>query len=280
MTPRIVQTWKTENLAAANPIFSISKQSWQSHHPDWDYDFFTDETINVYVKSHFPNYYRRVFSKYQGQIERVDAFRIITLFLEGGVYCDLDGECLKPLDSIITKEGVVLGQLINSESRNKYSNAWMCSTKEKEEFWLFVLAEATKRHQKNRGYSSTEYLTGPILITDCVQAYQNLEREKIHSHISSFITDNYSAADKKSSIHILEPEIIYPVDWSLLTQESRHEILQNRIKTGNPPEQVTSSSHCIHYWTHSWTRPNYSIPKKLVLRIKYLWNVLFIHSKS
>ncbi len=276
MTRRIVQTWKNEDLSNADPLFSISQNSWKSHNPQWKYDFFTDETIDLYVKARLPNYHRQIFSKYQGQIERVDAFRIVTMFFDAGLYCDLDGECLKPIETVILNPGISLGQLSNEESKNKYSNAWIFSSGRREQFWMYVLADSIRRFYSNRGYHSTEYLTGPILLTDCVDNYLASSMSEINSHIKKWALDPIPSFKSKSQITLLPPLVIYPIDWTTIDDKLCKEIIARRIKLGKLPSILHDSSHCIHYWSHSWSPPQYSLRKRLALRVKYLYRVYIL----
>ena len=273
MNRRIVQTWKTEDLSQANPLFTISQHSWKAHNPKWHYDFFTDESLDKYVKSKLPKYHQNIFSKYQGQIERVDAFRLVTMFFDGGLYCDLDGECLKPIDSITSNGGISLGQLPNHSSRNKFSNAWMYSKERREQFWMYVLADSIRRFYTNRGYHSTEYLTGPILLTDCVENYLSSSLAQANNHINKFTLDPIVSFSSKSQITLLPPQVIYPIDWSTMDESSREQITTQRIQFGELPCSLTPSSHCIHYWSHSWSRPHYSFWQRLILRAKYLYRI-------
>ena len=279
MIKRIIQTWKEEDLSLGHPIFTISKESWLKHHKDWKYEFFTDDAIDSYVRRTFPKFYKSVFLKYNAPIERVDIFRNITLYNEGGLYCDLDGECLNSFESTVRGEGIILGQLKNQQSANKYSNAWMACTRTKESFWLFTIAESARRHKLNRGYYVPEYLTGPVLITDCVIEYNQMTIKQINHHIRTHLPDPVDLPEKKSIITLLEPEIIYPIDWSVITAEERKKAVIRRLESGASPVDTNNKTHCIHYWTHTWDRPRYNLWKKIILRIKYVFRLGF-NSKS
>ena len=280
MIKRIIQTWKDTDLTLGHPIFSISQDSWKKHHPAWRYEFFTDEDIDRYVKAAFPLFYKNVFLKYQAPIERVDIFRNITLYQEGGLYCDLDGECLNSFENTVDGQGIILGQLQNQESANKYSNAWMACTQIKEPFWLFTLAEATRRHTLNRGFYVPEYLTGPVLITDCVIEYNLMNVEEINHHIRTYFPDLVDLPKSKSIITLLKPEVIYPIDWSVITTEERKIAVIQRLETGTTPVKTHNETHCIHYWTHTWERPQYSLWKKILLRIKYIVRLTLNYNKK
>lgn len=70
--------------------------SWIKHHPGWEMRLWTDENI---PKSRYPDLIEK--SKYWSS--RSDIYRYEILLAQGGIYLDMDFECLKPLDPLIEK---------------------------------------------------------------------------------------------------------------------------------------------------------------------------------
>lgn len=105
--PRIIhQTWKDHNL----PIkFMEWSQGWRDKNPSFKYCFYTDEDCNDFVKTSYPQYYK--LYKSAARIEKVDIFRYLVIHKYGGVYVDLDCECLKSIDALINiyKHEVITG---------------------------------------------------------------------------------------------------------------------------------------------------------------------------
>jgi mannosyltransferase OCH1-like enzyme len=50
-----------------------------------------------------------VYEEYDQAIKRVGAVRYFIMHCHGGVYVDLDFEALRPLDSLLAEEELVLG---------------------------------------------------------------------------------------------------------------------------------------------------------------------------
>ena len=95
--PRIIhQTWKSVEVPAR---FQAAAQSWRDRHPGWEYVLWTDADIDRFVRDHFPQIVP-LFRRYPDQIQRVDAFRYLLLQRVGGVYADLDIECLRSFDAL------------------------------------------------------------------------------------------------------------------------------------------------------------------------------------
>lgn len=95
--PRIIhQTWKSVDVPAR---FQAAARSWRDRHPGWEYVLWTDADIDRFVRDHFPGLVA-LFQRYPDQIQRVDAFRYLLLSRVGGVYADLDIECLRSLEPL------------------------------------------------------------------------------------------------------------------------------------------------------------------------------------
>lgn len=60
----------------------------------WD-----DEDCRSFVKTNFPDFLE-TYDAYPYPIQRADAFRYLVLFKEGGVYADLDTECLRSFEEL------------------------------------------------------------------------------------------------------------------------------------------------------------------------------------
>ena len=268
----IFQTWKRHDLSGANPVFSISQESWKKLHPSWEYEFFDDDGINALVKNLFPLFHQNYFSKYIGQIKREDIFRYCNLFNSGGIYSDLDGEALQPFDQLLEQPFAhAFGTLKDANSASSIPNAFMFTRIKKSNFWLFVLAMAVQHFEDNRGFHSTEYLTGPVLTTKAVQAYRSMSITDINKYILKYFPDRVDYRSKsKEDILLLPYNVIYPIDWQQFNEEERQEITRKRLSEDlMPTNHLHPNSMTLNYWTYSWTVPRYSIFDRIKLRLRY-----------
>ncbi len=104
LIPAIIhQMWKTGTIPER---FSTSAESWRRFHPGWQYRLWTDETIEAFVREKYPSVVP-LFLSYPDHIQRVDAARYMILFHFGGVYSDLDIECLRSFDALRVHEAVL-----------------------------------------------------------------------------------------------------------------------------------------------------------------------------
>lgn len=93
--PKIIhQIW-----AGPNPIPSIYKtwqKTWVDKHPDWKYILWTDKEIST-LKLHN----EALYNKTTDYREKADLARYEILYNYGGIYIDMDCECLKPFDELL-----------------------------------------------------------------------------------------------------------------------------------------------------------------------------------
>lgn len=98
----IIQTWKDNSIPEKyyNEVKSVKEKN-----PGYEFKFFTDEDIETFLKSTYPDYYE-TYKKLPIKIQKIDFFRYIAVYHYGGFYFDLDMECLKPLDDLLQYESV------------------------------------------------------------------------------------------------------------------------------------------------------------------------------
>lgn len=115
----IMQTWKTKDI----PRHWRSRVSIQALMPDWKYYLMTDEDNLNFVKTYFPDFVSH-FQMFEYPIQRADAIRYMWLYVNGGVYLDLDLELMKPLDDLFY-EDKDLYVVRSANVTNIYTNAFM-----------------------------------------------------------------------------------------------------------------------------------------------------------
>lgn len=140
---KIMQTWKTDTIPDK---WRDGQLSVRSAHGSWDYSLMTDKDNEAFCKEHFPQYYSFFVSLPYG-IQRADMIRYMWLYINGGLYIDLDYLVKEPLDQLFTQKGQEGGHrvyLVDSANSSKYvTNSIMASTA-KNPFWLSVLEECVR----------------------------------------------------------------------------------------------------------------------------------------
>lgn len=125
MKTRIIhQTWKTKTLPTEYAAFA---ESVRAHHPGFEYRLWTDEDNRELIRASYP-WFLPTYDAYKHEIERVDAVRYFMLYTYGGIYIDLDMECLKPLDDLLSGSELYFSLEAGPVIENQVlSNAFMAS---------------------------------------------------------------------------------------------------------------------------------------------------------
>ena len=91
--PKLIhQTWKTRTI----PSWGRAS-SWARMNPAWKHRIWTDIEAAELVRQHAPDAY--ALWDTLAPVERADVFRYAVVFTYGGVYADIDAECLCPIDT-------------------------------------------------------------------------------------------------------------------------------------------------------------------------------------
>ena len=224
--PKILhQTWKTKSLP---PNFLRWRHSWLRHHGGWQHHLWTDLENRQLVKSDYP-WLLYFFDNLPKHIQRVDIVRYLYLHKYGGVYADLDFECLKPIDPLLNNK-VLLGKISNDDDwLHNIPNAFMASVP-KHDFWLFVVHLAISRMSLN---FITEDVTGPVLIRDAYRLYEK-----------------YNPGD----IQLLNPGMVYGFDWRKYSEfQCSSRYLFGYFFDEMKCKELFPNAYSITYWSHSWS---------------------------
>lgn len=102
--PRLIhQMWATADLPA------FASDSWKTLNPDWEWRLWTDADLLQLVRDHYPAL-EALYQSYPNVVQRADLGRYLVLDHCGGLYADLDTECLTPLEVLAGETRVVLSE--------------------------------------------------------------------------------------------------------------------------------------------------------------------------
>jgi mannosyltransferase OCH1-like enzyme len=103
---KIWQTWRVDPLTFEEKYLSIA-HTWIEKNPGYRYEVLTDENDLYYVEAHFgPAGLNRpdivhVYKSLTAKIVKADLLRYLVMYVEGGVYTDIDVEALRPIGRFI-----------------------------------------------------------------------------------------------------------------------------------------------------------------------------------
>jgi mannosyltransferase OCH1-like enzyme len=217
--PKIIhQTWKTADLPEN---FAKWSETWKKYHPQWKYIFWSDEDLESFVKTRYPSFYP-TYQAFDKHIKRVDSVRYLILHYYGGLYVDMDFECLRNLDPLLEEKQIVLGRMgYDAIYAHSLPNALMASVKG-HPFWMDVIRMISER--KNE--SQVEYVTGPIVLLDTYLKYPYRD------------------------ITVYSTEYFYLINWNNSSSWKKYENLWEK----DPDEfrRKYPNTYALTYWTHTW----------------------------
>lgn len=161
----IMQTWVDKNIPKK---WKVSPESIKRMMPDWEYVLMTDEDNRKFVKKHFPDFLP-YYDAFPHNIQRADAIRYMWLYINGGIYMDLDFEVQYPLDELFT--GDVEVYFVTSSNLSSYLTNSIMASKPGCKLWLDVI-ETMKKPLPY--YCVGKHLavmnsTGPVMLTYAVR---------------------------------------------------------------------------------------------------------------
>lgn len=106
-----------------NPsIVLLNKQSrCQFLNPDYQIRMWYEEEADKLIRQEFPQYYP-MWKEYSFPIQRVDALKYFLLYHFGGIYMDMDIECLKPFSDYFDRDKIYLVEEASCISPYKFNN--------------------------------------------------------------------------------------------------------------------------------------------------------------
>lgn len=231
---RLFQTWKSKTDIPVQ--YQVWQASWKTHNPSWEFVLWDDADNRAFVKEQFP-WFLETYDSYPKEIYRADVVRYCYLYTYGGVYADMDFECLKPFEPLLKefdhKANILLGSMKTSRPDRHHSvpNAILIS-KPGNPFWLELLRECQARA---RAKTSTlvEAYTGPIVLKHTAYGWK------------SWFHRNWK-------IHCFKPEVFYPISWSTQLAERQAALGESPTDLTHRVKQRYPSSYAATYWSHSW----------------------------
>lgn len=96
--PKIIHLLSKDKVIPEHYLACFSRIT--ALHPGWEINIYDDDDVNNMVQEQFPGYWE-LFRSFPAQIQRLDLFRIMIVYLYGGFYLDMDVHCFKPLDPLL-----------------------------------------------------------------------------------------------------------------------------------------------------------------------------------
>lgn len=196
-------------------------------HPGWEYRFWTDDLLLDFVTEHYAQFLP-VFISYQRPVMRADAARYLLLHHYGGVYADIDVECVQNHDRFLENNKLMLpleplthltvGAVAKAGLKRLVGNAWMAS-EPGNPFWHLVIQELFLRQSEDDPLIAT----GPIMLTQLI-----------------------NRSEGQLDISLISRSVVYPA-----SKFDRGWLAFRKIGS---PHWFSEDTLAIHYWDGTWWR--------------------------
>jgi mannosyltransferase OCH1-like enzyme len=99
MIPKIIwQTYESEYNDLPELAKDFSK-TWIEKNPDWEYRYVSGKEREEFVLKNFGEEWHKIYMSYTTGVLRADLWRYMCLYINGGLYVDLDILCKKSIES-------------------------------------------------------------------------------------------------------------------------------------------------------------------------------------
>ncbi len=232
--PKIIhQTWRDK---APHPALRACIASFHFMNPGWEVRYYTDEDCMLWLDIHAPGL-KAAYMAFPEGIHRADLFRIIVLYYEGGVYADIDVECVRPLDELLShldmEKSVFLTrdhpihERIHFKGRAMFMNDFMMA-RPRDPFLAQVLKWMLRCPPTSKAPAHAVMDTGPGILTAVVEML--------------------GGANYVSTLQLMPSRWIHPIpDMTCQFPEAR--FYHHALSTG---DWQGDDVYIVHYWYHTW----------------------------
>lgn len=266
--PNIIhQSWKAKRIHARSFVSDLTAgifqvypyalwiQSWTSRNPHWRYKFWDDQqNRDLFLQNTVLNPFLQTYDLLPSGVARSDMARYAYLYLYGGVYADIDFECLLSLDALATNYDLFLSPEPLAQTQGLYGkdmilcNAIMGS-RPQHPFWMHLMENISRRLPYCGGTAVN--CTGPIALQTAYEDYISKEND---------------CPDK--SVTVLPSQLFYPevASYNLETiQQNCHQNQCNQEPQVHYPvfaKHHWACDHCRSHWTVWWVDIEDLIPSE------------------
>jgi len=167
----IFQTFKTKYFS--NEFQSII-DTWKTYNPEYKYAIYDNTDCEEFIEKHF---HKRVSDAYKRILPgafKADLWRYCVLYIYGGVYVDIDTECLGKLDDFLNDEKIEFMTPIDLDQGYKLFNTFICSVPNSP-ILLNCIQRIVHNVENNILPSDRLDFSGPGILGRSVNTYLNKE---------------------------------------------------------------------------------------------------------
>lgn len=167
---RIIQTWKTHDIGDLDKL----SQTWKDFNQSYTYTLFDDIECANMINNYFNERVLRAYQNIKPGAFKADLWRYCELYINGGVYSDIDTVCIGSIDDVIDSDATMVTpiDLINTN----LFNAFIAVIKN-HPVMLMCIEEIVSNVENNKEQKGLSF-SGPGLLGDCVRKYLSMKNKE------------------------------------------------------------------------------------------------------
>ena len=177
----IFQSWYSRELP---PLVQSKIDGFLKMNPAYKYHLYTDDDMEQFVKDNYPGIIYECYKRLNIIVAKVDLWRYLILYKEGGVYLDMDSSIEKPLDELILPDDEAI---MTVEKNPGIYVQWGMIFKSKHPILKRTIEYVVDNIQRNAYPNDIHKMTGPTVISRALNDIHfsifnvPLEHAKIHA---------------------------------------------------------------------------------------------------
>jgi mannosyltransferase OCH1-like enzyme len=136
--PKIIHQLAPADRSKWNEMWHGCHMTWQNTYSGHVHMMWTDEAMQDFCIDNYPVFYNKIYSMLTPNIKKVDVFRYIILYHFGGLYADMDYECVHDFWHMLRSGKANIAE--SSHAGEGFQNALMASPA-RHPFWHYVMSE-------------------------------------------------------------------------------------------------------------------------------------------
>jgi len=163
--PRIIHQTAPSDRTKWDPLWFKCQKSWKNKFPNYEYKLWTDEDNDNFIKNRFSWFYK-TYTEYSKNIQRIDAVRYFIMYEYGGIYADMDYECINNFEHIIPQDKVSIAA--SPYKNNEFVQNALMAGPAKHPFWVHVFTHL----EDYKNIPNVLTSTGPVMLEVALRTYE------------------------------------------------------------------------------------------------------------
>jgi len=230
--------------------------SWGRICPSWSYRLWRNQDVDDLL-TQYPEL-AELYEKLPTPVLKADMIRIVILWVHGGIYADLDMECVQPFDDLLEGQSMVVGR--EDPRSSSIGNAIVAATPN-HPFMEYILDKWRKTLLDCvfRDGLGVVACTGPSMYTTEIRRWNATPGLEPWQHITimdpeyfyplPFQIDIVKFDNKIRNVPLSHAMTIAPLGYLAGHMLGKALTMQNR---GGIERYLTPNSRTVHWWAGEW----------------------------